>query len=98
METNTLPEEKDTAILYATKEHVTISQRVINEVLKAERKHPDWPTDIIHQVAIMQEESGEAIRATIQLVYEGGSIDEVRKELIQTAAMCFRCLKNLPEE
>ena len=76
-------------------QHVMTS--ISNEVIKAEIKHPDWPDDVIHQTAIMNEEAGEAIRAALQYVYEGGSLDDLRKELIQTAAMCVRCLKNLPE-
>jgi len=44
----------------------------------------------------MQEEAGEVTRAVLHLAYEGGSIEDVRKELIQTAAMCMRMLENLP--
>lgn len=72
-----------------------IVKEVTYELSKAERKHTFWPKDIIHAVSIMQEESGESIRAAIQSVYENGSLDEVQHELIQTAAMCFRCLKNI---
>lgn len=77
------------------------TQEAINEIIldfeKAEIKHPEWPNDIIHMVAIMQEESGESIRAAIQLEYEGGELLALKKELVQTAAMCIRVLKNLPE-
>ncbi len=70
---------------------------VCAELRRAEAKYPDWPTDLIHQVAIMQEESGEAIRAALNHVYHGEPLADVRGELIQTAAMCLRCLKNMGE-
>ena len=65
-------------------------------------KHPELPVDVIHMVSIMNEESGEAIKTALQYVYEGKSLDDVKKELIQTATMCFRVLNtieqlNLPE-
>ena len=68
---------------------------ILSEVERAREKHPEWPDDIIHAVAIVAEESGEAVRAALNHVYHGGSIDEVRTELVQTAAMCIRMLENL---
>ena len=70
---------------------------IVAELLRAEAKYPAWPADLIHQVAIMQEESGEAIRAALNHVYHGEPIEELRAELVQTAAMCLRCLKNMGE-
>ena len=70
---------------------------IVAELRQAEAKYPEWPTDLIHQVAIMQEESGEAIRAALNHVYHGEPLQELRGELIQTAAMCLRCLKNMGE-
>ena len=68
------------------------------EYCSACKKWPEWPTDLIHQVAIMQEEAGEATRASLNYVYENGSLEDLRKELIQTGAMVVRCLINLKEK
>jgi len=62
------------------------------ELQRARAKHPAWPADIIHAVAIMCEESGEALRAALNAEYHGESISLVREEVIQTAAMCLRLL------
>lgn len=78
-----------------TLSELDILNSIAIELHKAETKHPAWTKDVIHATSIMQEESGEAIRAAIQYVYENGNIVELKKELIQTAAMCIRVLKNL---
>ena len=74
-----------------------IIESILCELSLAEDGHPSWPKDIIHQVAIMAEESGEAVRAALNYVYEKGSLEDYKMELIHTAAMCVRCLKNLPD-
>lgn len=71
---------------------------IVNELERAQKLHPDWPKDLIHQVAIQAEESGEALQAALNHVYHQDSINEVRKELIQAGAMVLRCLINLKEE
>ena len=68
---------------------------ILQELERARLLHPKWPTDPIHQVAVMAEESGEAVRAALRMVYERGSVEELRTELIQTGAMAIRCLVNL---
>lgn len=73
----------------------TIIESILNELTRAETKFPFWPDDIIHAAAIVNEESGELIRAALQLKYEGGNLEECKKEAIQTAAMCIRFLKNI---
>ena len=68
------------------------------ELTKAKQKHPDYPDDMFRQVAIINEESGEATKAVLCYHYENGSIEDIKKELIQTAAMCMRMLENLTDK
>lgn len=72
-------------------------KNILNEIVRtlesAEQQHPIFPDDLIHKVAIMTEESGEAMRAALNLVYEDGTKEELVTELLQTAAMCIRILK-----
>lgn len=65
------------------------------ELKRAENKHQVFPTDPVHQVGIMVEEAGEALQATLNYFYHGGSVEDIEKETIQTLAMCVRFLKNL---
>lgn len=74
----------------------TVYIEIANEIEKAEIKHPDWPTDVIYALSIMIEEAGEAMRAAVQFQLEGGDIRNVRKELLETAAMCVRAIEHLP--
>lgn len=77
----------------------SIIDDIHQEYCRACRKWPEWPADLIHQIAIMQEESGEAIREALRYQYnEGGTIEDLKKELIQTGAMVIRCLINLKEK
>lgn len=69
--------------------------KILSELDDAQKKHPTWPTDPVHAVTVLGEEAGELQRAVLQAVYEGGSIDEVRKEAIQTGAMVLRFLISL---
>lgn len=65
------------------------------ELVRAKMKHPEWPTDMFRQLAIMNEEAGEVTKAVLHYHYEQGSLEDVKSELIQTAAMCMRMLENL---
>jgi len=68
------------------------------ELTKAKQKHSDYPDDMFRQVAIINEESGEATKAVLHYHYENGSIEDIKKELIQTAAMCMRMLEKLTDK
>lgn len=77
----------------------SIIDDIHEEYCRAIKKWPEWPTDLIHQVAIMIEESGESMRDALRYQYdEGATLDDLRKELIQTGAMVVRCLINLKEK
>lgn len=71
---------------------------IVTEYYRACRIHPVWPNDLIHQVAIMQEEAGESIREALRIEYkEGACMDDLKKELVQTGAMVLRVLMNLKD-
>ena len=70
-------------------------QAIDEELQRAEIKHPNWPEDLFIQLAIMNEEAGEVNKAVLHYKFEKGSIEDVREELIQTAAMCMRMLNSL---
>lgn len=63
----------------------------------AKLKHQDYPKDIFKQLAIMQEEAGEVTKAVLDYTDGKCSLNDVREELFQTAAMCMRMLENLEE-
>jgi NTP pyrophosphatase (non-canonical NTP hydrolase) len=68
---------------------------IMHELRMAEKKHPGWPDDPIHGVAIMIEEAGEAMQAALDLHYRNAPVADLRKELAQTGAMAIRALLNL---
>lgn len=74
-----------------------IIQAILDELTRAEEKHPEWPSDIIHAAAIVNEEAGELTRAALQWTYEKGDIIETQKEAIQVACTAIRFLVGLAE-
>ena len=67
------------------------------ELQRAENIHPDYPSDLFHQVAILNEESGEVTKAVLDYFYDAQPFENIKTELIQTAAMCIRMLQNMKE-
>lgn len=72
-----------------------IITEIVREIERAEKKFPTFPLDPIHAAAVIAEESGELVQASLQYVYEGGDLPKMRGEAVQTAAMCFRFLNVL---
>lgn len=70
---------------------------VLEEVHRATRKFPTWPTDPLHALAVLGEEYGELTKEMLQLTYEPQktSPERVRNEAIQTAAMALRLVESL---
>lgn len=68
-----------------------------DELRRAKSKFPEWPTDPIHAFAIVAEEFGEAAKEVLQLTYEPtkSTVERIRTETIQLAAMCHRFLESL---
>ena len=72
------------------------------ELRQAKKAHPNWPDHVAAQAGIVCEESGELMRAALQIKYErkaGSELekqkDALKKEAIQTAAMAIRFLQNI---
>lgn len=70
---------------------------ILNEVERATKKFPTWPTDPLHALAVLGEEFGELTKAVLQYTYEPHktSLAEIREEAIQTAAMALRFASSL---
>ena len=72
-----------------------IVDKIKAELERAKKLHPNYPTDIFKQLAIMQEEAGEVTKAVYDNWAKGTPIEDVETELIQTAAMCVRMLESI---
>lgn len=86
------------AIFSERDKEIKIMLDVFAELDRARSLHPVWPNDTIHATAIMLEEAGEVLRAANNLVWghKGGTVEDVRKEVIETMAMCLRLLVETP--
>ena len=67
------------------------------ELHRATTKFPTWPTDPLHALAVLGEEYGELNKAMLQHTYEPhkSTLDDVRAEAVQTAAMALRLIASL---
>jgi hypothetical protein len=76
---------------------MNILSDVAAEVIRATTKFPTWPVDPLHALAVLGEEFGELTKEVVQLTYEPNksSLEKVREEAVQTAAMALRFLASL---
>lgn len=66
---------------------------IFSEIRRAEIIHPNFPTEFWNHSLIIGEEFGEYQKAIWEWYdSRGGTILDIRKELIQIAAMCIRAL------
>jgi hypothetical protein len=65
---------------------------IISELRLAEKKYPRWPDDLVHGAAIIGEEVGEIIRATLNNYYHGDKIENIKKEAVHTAVTAIRLI------
>ena len=72
-------------------------QNILVELARAEQLHPVWPADTLRQVAIMTGEAGETLQAGLHLAEGRGTLEDIKREAIQTGAMAVRLLMHLEE-
>lgn len=84
-----------------TNEHVAA---ILHELKHSRVKHPDnkWPWksfDFVHQVSVMAEEAGEAVREANKLREKDNKANllSLYNELAQTGAMCVRIMEQIKE-
>lgn len=79
------------------KKPAAVLDDVFEEIRRAEGKFPGWPEDVVHEAAIVAEEAGELMKASLDFYYHRWPTPErVYDEAVQTAAMALRFLFNLP--
>ena len=83
------------------KERIMTREDAVTLILEAldgaEKKFPAFPIDPIHAAAIVEEEVGELMQATLQATYEDKTDlnKQSKTEAIHTGAMAIRFLVNL---
>ena len=69
---------------------------ICDELDKAEIKFPMWPTDPMHAVGILAEETGEVVQACIDACYWNHiAIHKAKHEAAQVGAMALRFIMSM---
>ena len=71
---------------------------IIQELYSAQRKYPAWPANLVMAAAIAAEESGEVVKECNTYHWRQGktTLDDIKLEAIQAAAMWIRFLVDTP--
>jgi NTP pyrophosphatase (non-canonical NTP hydrolase) len=87
-----------------TAPEVRAVMRIMAALRAAEKKHPGWHHDPVRQAAILVEEAGEVMQATLNMVEEAEAVGQTTllprlqkktlHEVAQTGAMALRYLIN----
>jgi len=88
--------DKDLYDLTTNSREYNTLKSIMEELTRARAIWPRWPSDIFEALAIVNEELGESQQAALQLCHENGSIEALRTELIQLAAMVIRMIVDTP--
>lgn len=78
---------------------------LVGALKAAEAKHPGWPDDFLHGIAIITEEVGEAAQEAIEWTYRRPdtlkgmvlNLSRLTLELAQTGAVCLRMMIQIIE-
>lgn len=81
-------------------EFAIASGPILAELVKSCEVHPQYPRDPQRRAAIVLEEAGEAHKEAMDLtgLKPRGDRENLRHELIQTAAMCYKALIAMTRE
>lgn len=69
---------------------------ILNELFAAKRAWPEWPTDLVYGAAIVAEEAGELVQATLNSHFKATPRFLAKREAEQTAATAIRFLAHFP--
>jgi hypothetical protein len=67
---------------------------IMQELRRAEEKHPSFPIDPVHASAIIAEECGELTQAALQYYYDDKPGARMVDEAVQVGAMAIRFVLN----
>lgn len=68
---------------------------IVQALVDAKAKHPEWVTDPIHAAAILAEEAGEVVKAALDLSYGDdpqADLQDLIRETSQVGAVAIRIL------